>query len=40
MSVLEAIFAISPFKSFILAILYKISLKFKCEYLYDITLYI
>ena len=39
MSVLEAIFAISPFKSFILAILYKISLKCKCEYLYDFTLF-
>ena len=38
-SVLEAILAINPFKSFILAILYKISLKCKCEYLYDFTLF-
>ena len=31
--------AISTFKSFILAILYKISLKCKCEYLYNFTLF-
>ena len=38
LSIFEAI-ASSPIKSFILAILYKISLKCKCEYLYNFTLF-